>query len=618
MRRLPILLPLLAVLSLNLACTDSGSLPTQPVDPGAASAWSMIYPSLTNADLRDAWGLDADDMWAVGEYGTIVHYDGARCSVVESSTDEDLVAVHGRARDDVWCVGGRQVLHWNGIRWRVVFEGPDPIIMLSTIWCAGPDDVFVGGQTRIDGELESTVLRLVGDRASTTIMPADIGQYPHLLWQPDPDGPLLLASYSRLYRYRNSRWIPLDSQTYFYSVDGAIAVGRNPDDDDSSLFGFDDTGEPYSLCPDAPLGSGWSGAEAIVDARVPVAGFSRSLVAMLDDCQPTAVDFDSGVNLNALAIPELLRPSSPVIFAAGDNGAFLRGVWNDDLNVTWQPLIPGTTPRLGGAVTGTAELVFLSTRSNELLIRENGSWRTEHQPAMSYDSNLAMLPDGSLVTWRRQPEEIAVRRPDATWESLPEAPAVIRHLWTDGRDAALMYDDWIHEWTLADGQWSQTDSLDTWVVRLEGREENRVYRLTDDRRLRRLVDGQWEHVLGDESIRVEEFHVSPWSNDVYVFLRELEGRYTAILRDGLLIRLTHTTNRVWPLFGNQFCEVRPGDLYWWYGNTLMQIVDRNWVEIDLDIDGQYLENVWGHPDQGLFVLDNGGRLHHRPFPESTD
>ncbi|HMA96459.1 MAG TPA: hypothetical protein VKP30_27425, partial [Polyangiaceae bacterium] len=46
----------------------------------AASDWQWTNSRLPTNTLNAAWGSSADDVWAVGEVGTILHFDGTQWS----------------------------------------------------------------------------------------------------------------------------------------------------------------------------------------------------------------------------------------------------------------------------------------------------------------------------------------------------------------------------------------------------------------------------------------------------------------------------------------------------------------------------------------------------------
>jgi hypothetical protein len=70
--------------------------------------------------LRAIWGTAADDVWAVGAFGLVMHFDGRVWSEDRLPGRPGLTTVVGRARDDVWIAGygaGGFTAHWSGARW---------------------------------------------------------------------------------------------------------------------------------------------------------------------------------------------------------------------------------------------------------------------------------------------------------------------------------------------------------------------------------------------------------------------------------------------------------------------------------------------------------------------
>jgi hypothetical protein len=73
------------------------------------------------ADLQAVQGTAADDIWAVGQNGTVLHWDGRSLRATESGSKVMLSDVWPRARDDAWAVGlDGATLHWDGHAWRRV------------------------------------------------------------------------------------------------------------------------------------------------------------------------------------------------------------------------------------------------------------------------------------------------------------------------------------------------------------------------------------------------------------------------------------------------------------------------------------------------------------------
>lgn len=110
------------------------------------------------SELRAIWSANENEAWAVGAGGTILHYDGA-WHATRSPTTEQLEAVKGTGPKDVWAVGNRVILHWDGRAWSVshkVSEGPQKQVVKNPGFCGNPQlaaDHFNARLVRLDGIL---------------------------------------------------------------------------------------------------------------------------------------------------------------------------------------------------------------------------------------------------------------------------------------------------------------------------------------------------------------------------------------------------------------------------------------------------------------------------------
>lgn len=70
----------------------------------------------TEGWLQDVWGSSGNDVFAVGDNGTILHYDGTQWRQMNSGTSETLYDVWGVSGSDVFAVGtGGTILHYADI-----------------------------------------------------------------------------------------------------------------------------------------------------------------------------------------------------------------------------------------------------------------------------------------------------------------------------------------------------------------------------------------------------------------------------------------------------------------------------------------------------------------------
>ena len=98
-------------------------------------------------------GFGSDDVWAVGEQGLIVHFDGTEWTVVVDGTfDYTLWGVWGASPDNIWTVGGTVtggvpsiIRHWDGSMWSDVPDVGLDGELLFKVWGLAENDVWVVG-----------------------------------------------------------------------------------------------------------------------------------------------------------------------------------------------------------------------------------------------------------------------------------------------------------------------------------------------------------------------------------------------------------------------------------------------------------------------------------------
>ena len=75
--------------------------------------------------------------------GTSLHWDGASFSRSNSGTKEDLASIWGSRADDVWAGGANgTLLHWNGTAWSPM-PGVVSAQTLNGIWGSSDKDVWI-------------------------------------------------------------------------------------------------------------------------------------------------------------------------------------------------------------------------------------------------------------------------------------------------------------------------------------------------------------------------------------------------------------------------------------------------------------------------------------------
>lgn len=118
------------------------------------TAWDTLdWPG---ADMRGIWVPSAGEAWAVGERWTgtaymqlIVHVVDGAVTETEAPTATRLSAIWGSGPSDIWAVGDSGViLHYDGGGWADVtpeYGADRPSEMFRTPWGTGPGDIWFPG-----------------------------------------------------------------------------------------------------------------------------------------------------------------------------------------------------------------------------------------------------------------------------------------------------------------------------------------------------------------------------------------------------------------------------------------------------------------------------------------
>jgi photosystem II stability/assembly factor-like uncharacterized protein len=95
--------------------------------------------------LEGVWAASPTDVFAVGDFGLIMHYDGKAWSTMDSGVKVELPDVFGTSGSDVFAVGeGETILHYDGKSWSPVSIGASTKT-LGTLWRTPEGDLFAAG-----------------------------------------------------------------------------------------------------------------------------------------------------------------------------------------------------------------------------------------------------------------------------------------------------------------------------------------------------------------------------------------------------------------------------------------------------------------------------------------
>jgi hypothetical protein len=113
-------------------------------EPGSTAS---TPPAPTKKGLQSVWGSADDDIWAVGDGGTILRFDGHAWTFGDAGVTENLTSVYGTGPDDVWVTGdGGSLLHWDGKAWMAEPASVvTPDATLLGVWTGAAGDVWAVG-----------------------------------------------------------------------------------------------------------------------------------------------------------------------------------------------------------------------------------------------------------------------------------------------------------------------------------------------------------------------------------------------------------------------------------------------------------------------------------------
>ena len=193
LRRLD-LAALTGVALFGAACREPA--PSRPADAAAQESWTSGacgtgqdswcwgYPRPAGNKLNRLWASGPRDVWAVGDAGAILHFDGDHWASVLSGTGDSLVAIGGRGPGDAWAIGkNRTLLRLSGGAWKAVempkIENEEQLADLLVL--PNGEAWIVGGTTKSS---------LVGEELTSLCF---VGHYDGAAWRFDEDedcGPL--------------------------------------------------------------------------------------------------------------------------------------------------------------------------------------------------------------------------------------------------------------------------------------------------------------------------------------------------------------------------------------------------------------------------------------------
>lgn len=195
--------------------------PVQLWGTSASNLWGVAYSGIWHWDgvrwtltetrwtrLRDIGGTAANDIWVVGNGGTILHYDGTQWTQVTSGTTADLVSVSVRGPDDVWATGqGAVVLHRDSQGWKIVYPAQGSYLYRQIAGISPTEALVIES-------VSGVVYRVTTAGDVETLYGS--GQYGKAwtLWAFSPTDIWAVGSWASIQHFDGTTWTTLESNPY--------------------------------------------------------------------------------------------------------------------------------------------------------------------------------------------------------------------------------------------------------------------------------------------------------------------------------------------------------------------------------------------------------------------
>jgi len=280
--------------------------------------------------LNDVWGSSSTDVFSVGQNGVICHYDGTGWSEMSSGTNRHLRGVWGTASDNVYAVGySGTILNYDGTSWDNVTSNTNT--HLTGIWGSCSTDVFAVGATGINGKIMHYD-GAIWSESPTTGHPDFLG-----IWGAASDNVFVVGGDGTILRYDGALW-NLMTTPVTSALNGVWGV--SPTD----IFAVGAAGRVLHY--DGNVGNLWSLEESgVTDDICSIWGLSSLNV------------FAAGQNGTILHYRELPPDVSAVLPSQGNQGQTL------DVTITGINLDTATSVSFGSGVSVNS---FLADSSSQI------------------------------------------------------------------------------------------------------------------------------------------------------------------------------------------------------------------------------------------------------------
>lgn len=387
----------------------------EPTPHGPGDGWRVFHPLPGGYDLLAVWGVSPADVWAVGAYGHIAHWNGETVVDVDSPVEVRLTALDGWGPDDIYAAGGEFLLHYDGRSWRLADRFPEETIL--DLLCAADGRLHVAGTFGLrirDGDAWRTV---AGPRPSSTTV-----------WTAD-DGAVRVGDGSRIWRVAG--WTAALEQDLIYGIaqhgDGGLVWTE----------GLHSTASVYRRDPHngwRQLSGSWGSLRTVLDMEGPVWSHNSG-ISRRDTVGDLVADSTIWVNDDGHWIYGLNRVGADGLLACGYGGTLLAGTRSEE-SYAWNEASREPGYRHFNALDGTGcDDIWAAEWYGRVLHFDGDTWTREYTslPSDRAVADIQALAGGWVLA--RGGDALSLREPGVGWREIPSPGAGLNQAYAVAPDS---------------------------------------------------------------------------------------------------------------------------------------------------------------------------------------
>jgi hypothetical protein len=220
--------------------------------------------------LTSPMNLRPDDVYAVGANGAIIHYDGTGWTSMSSPTQKDLHGIWGSWPSDIYAVGaGGTILLYNGTAWTQVTSNTEQD--LYAVWGRSPGDVYAVGAGATIMHYDGTSWTSATDLSSNETLVGMSGSL-------TTSELFVVGAEGSIWQFDGTSWNSNSVNTYpfygvwFNSATEVVAVGGGAATGNSTIWRFNGSEWNNDYAGDQDLHAVWASSSSGAIYAVGAAG----------------------------------------------------------------------------------------------------------------------------------------------------------------------------------------------------------------------------------------------------------------------------------------------------------------------------------------------------------